>query len=281
MKKLSNSESCDGCHAPLGGLQGTEAHIVEEGVTCDVCHRIESAKPNRSQPGFSLREAHDIKYGPFCDANQRYFHKSECRPYFEQSSICGTCHVWYMKTASGAEIPVYTEFDDWKAQNLEKQCQDCHMPGTKRSAAVSEKVRDDVADHSFLGTDGSLRGSALDLHLFVNAKEDLVSASGSILNARAGHFLPAGMSGRQLVLRLCAKGAASEKICDESLFERKVVNKEGIRVPFFSAAKVAADTRLKARTKRSVKLNLTLNGAQQITIELVDRRFAPEVFEQM
>jgi Cytochrome c554 and c-prime len=281
IKKLSGSDACDGCHTPLKELSGAEQHIADEGVTCEVCHRIESAKPNRAAPGFTLREAHDVKFGPFCDANQRYFHKSECRPYFEQSSICGSCHLWHMKTPSGAEIPVYTEFDDWNALKSNKQCQDCHMPGTQRSAAVSEKIRENVPNHSFLGTDGSLRGSGIDLVLNISVKGDKVTAHGTIQNARAGHYLPAGMSGRQLILRLCAASPDKTKTCEELSFERKVVGNDGKRVPFFLAAKVAGDTRLKAKKTRAVELHLTHPGALRITVELVDRRFAPEVAAQM
>lgn len=280
LKQASRSDQCDRCHIPLRELPGTPPHIVSEGVTCEVCHRMEEPTPARDAPGVELRHTHDVKYGPFCDANQRYFHKSECRPYFESSALCGSCHLWYQSTNNKTKIPVYTEYEDYKALGLKKQCQDCHMPGSKGSAAVSEKIRESIANHSFLGEGGELRDSGLDVSIRVVAEERNVRATGTITNARAGHALPAGMAGRQLVLRLCAQPEDGVLKCGEVPFERKLVDATGKPVPFFSAVRVAADTRLRVKKPRSIDVSVDLDetaGSSLVRLELVDRQLSPEI----
>jgi hypothetical protein len=117
------------------------------------------------------------------------------------------------------------------------------MPGSKGSAAVSEKIRDSIATHSFMGEDGKLRGSALELKLDVQQTAGTLKATGTIRNAKAGHYLPAGMSGRQIVVRLCAANAAGQE-CVQALFERRLVDQFGKGAPFFRASRVERDTRL-------------------------------------
>lgn len=158
------------------------------------------------------------------------------------------------------------------------------MPGSKGSAAVSEKVRESIANHSFLGEGGDLRGSALDVKIRVVADERNVRAKGTITNARAGHALPAGMAGRQLVLRLCSESQNGASKCSEVSFERKLVDQAGQPAPFFSAVRVVADTRLRAKVPRPVDLAVDLGESEppsSVRLELVDRQLSPVIAEAL
>jgi hypothetical protein len=283
MREKSGSDACDGCHAPMRALSGADELSAREGVTCEVCHRIFEVTPSRAGPGFRLRKAHDVKYGPLCDTNEAYFHRTECLKLFDQSLHCAGCHLWYAKTPGGGEIPVYTEYEDWqKGPHAKKQCQRCHMPGDVAPIAVAERERKNVPHHGFMGRD-DLRGSGLELVAGVRGDGERVQVEATVKNVRAGHPLPAGMSGRQIVLRARATTgqAGGTEGSAEAIFERRLVDAAGKPAPFFRAERVLGDTRIAPRASRTEKLEIRAPEAGELVIELIARPIAPGLAREL
>jgi hypothetical protein len=277
MRADAASDACDGCHAPLGPLIAPQSPAADDGVSCEVCHRIEFAEVLETGPAFVLRREHDTKFGPLCDAKQPYFHRSECSPLFESATLCGSCHTWVRETLSGERVPVYTEYLDWAAGPARrKPCQSCHMPRDRASVATSEPERDGVPHHGFLGVQGTLRGSGVTVRAIVTGSGTTIRVSARVSNVRAGHFVPAGMSGRQLVLRARVISKEDSDVDRaEVVFERRLVDARGEEAPFYRAVRVGSDTRLAPRQSRTVTLELEATGAGRLELELVGRNLSP------
>ena len=278
MRDKTDATTCNRCHAPLAAIVSQGELSATEGVTCEVCHRIGEAKAERRGAGFELRRAHDVKYGPLCGANEAYFHKTECVPVYAKSLFCASCHLWWKPVPGGGEIPVYTEYEDWQKgpYGKTKQCQSCHMPGDTASLAVSEIERKGVPNHGFMGRD-DLRDTALTLEANVKGDGELIRVEATVGNARAGHPLPAGMSGHQLVLRALLRDGDEEVARAEAIFERQVVDDAGKPVAFFEATRVGEDTRILPKGKRTTRLELRGSAESKLSVELLRREIAPEV----
>ncbi len=283
MRADAASKACDGCHSPLGALIPEGSPAGKDGVSCEVCHRIESAEVRTQGPGFVLRKGHDVKFGPLCDAKQPYFHRAQCSPSFESATLCGSCHTWIRQSATGEPVPVYTEYLDWEASPLHrKPCQACHMPGVRASVATSEPEREGVPDHGFLGDGMNLRGTGVAVVATVTGSGATIRVAARVRNARAGHFLPAGMSGRQLVLRarsISEQGVELDR--KEVVFERRLVDERGEETPFYRAARVGSDSRLPPRHTRTVNVELAAPGAGRLELEWLGRRLSPELARRL
>ncbi len=278
MRKQANSPTCNRCHSPLEALVGADDLAAREGVSCETCHRMHEVRADPAGAGFELRREHDVKFGPLCDAKAPYFHKTECKPFFEQAELCGSCHLWEMPTANGT-IPVYTEYADWKASGYKSRpCQQCHMPGDTAKVAESEEERPNVPNHSFLGRERSLAGTGIEISARVQGTGATITVDATLTNKKAGHHLPAGMSGRQLILRVRAIDDDGKEIArKERIFERRLVDDRGRPVPFYEATRLDTDTRIGPKAKREEKLELKVPTAAKLLIALYRRAMGPEV----
>src|SRR5262249_38687798 len=138
--------------------------------------------------------------GPLCDAKDHYFHKMGCSPFFSESRMCAACHMW-----SQGKVPIFTEYTEWKEGPYadDTPCQAWHMPGTKAEVAVGSAARVDRTHHAFPGADGRLRGRALSGTLSSTTGADqALHVEVHVVNSGAGHYVPGGLPGRQIVLRV-------------------------------------------------------------------------------
>jgi hypothetical protein len=178
---------CVRCHFPAGVLMGRgradENGFYErdqEGVACDLCHRMEVPEPTVERrplsglvPGnaqFYIAPYAGTKTGTY-DTDVRIGHESEGSPLFTDSMICGTCHdvtdiLVEQKTMGGEPLgramPVERTYTEWSqsafARVMEegKSCQDCHMKtlDVAPTAVVSSMVPPDreVHDHHLVGS---------------------------------------------------------------------------------------------------------------------------------
>ena len=152
--------ACADCHAPgidgqLGGrdlLEATEL-AFDEGIHCDVCHKVESldvggapgvagwlAVHRPSEPGKSLLPQKPILFGPYHDVPNPLMGAVQ-RDHFREAEFCGGCHqleqevlvpgvVLDAERWPDGRLPIHTTFAEWSASllSLSVQCQDCHMP---------------------------------------------------------------------------------------------------------------------------------------------------------
>lgn len=280
LRKTSDA-SCDRCHEPLRTL-GTSAELARsEGVSCDVCHRIDRVTVRPGHADAPLHAAGNTKFGPRCDARSPYFHKTQCSPLFAESELCAACHLLSVPDANGELLPVHSEYSDWLKGPYPargKTCQSCHMlPGVTAELATGEPERDDVPDHGFWGRLGELRGTALRAHAQASWNRDAVVVKVNVENVGAGHFMPAGAPGRQIVLRATFLGASGDEIAvQERVFQRRLEDPEGNVGSLTTAARVKNDTRIGPLATRREVFELKAPDASAVRLVLA-RRSDPEL----
>ncbi len=296
MRTPQRAAECDRCHAPLRGRVATEDVVPDEGVTCDACHTMRDAQESRDGGAFDLRLHDNVKYGPLCDAKDHYFHKVGCSPMHGEARQCAACHMLYLPANDArAEIPVFTEFDEWRASTYGATglpCQDCHMPGTSGEVAVGASKRPLVSYHGFSGSpqthggDGGDAGAAkgpIAWQATARAEGDGIKVDVTLHNEGAAHALPTGMPGRRIVLRVSSQnkdGAVTAK--SEREFARVLVDASGTEVPFYEAVRVDHDSRLTANETRKETFDLAVDPqAGEVHIELLRREVGTAVRERL
>jgi hypothetical protein len=277
----AQGSGCERCHAPLELLKEPAAFASKEGVTCEVCHRIDQVELARPLARMELLKPHEVKIGPRCDVGNPYFHRTRCSPLFKQAELCGACHSLHQPVGTGEFLPIHTEYDDFKRTTYAAQgkvCQTCHMPGSRAEVAVGEGEREGVPDHGFLGEGGKLRGSALLGKARVTWRPGRTTVALELKNARAGHHVPAGSPGRQLVVAvtlLAEDGAEVGRA--ERVFERTLVDDAGTPKPFYAATRVGRDTRLKAGETKRETLDFTEPNVHEVRVTVAFRPASPDL----
>jgi hypothetical protein len=286
MQKLAGAVGCSRCHAPLELLNEPGDFAAREAVTCEVCHRIQSVDAKGNVPALDLLRPHEVKLGPRCDVDEPYFHRARCSPLFESPELCAACHHLYQPLGDGgAPLPVHTEYAEFKASRYAargKTCQSCHMPGVRAELATAERERDDVPDHGFLGHSGKLRGTSLKASAVVTWTAETASLRFSLTNARAGHAIPAGSPGRQLVVTVVARNEGGAELSrKEHAFERRLVDANGEPAPFFLATRVGADTRILPGETRRAVVEFEQPGIASLDVSVAFRNLDPVLAKRM
>jgi hypothetical protein len=270
-----NDATCDRCHAPLP----TEI-VRTEGVTCDVCHTLRDPVPSDDGAKFRLAIDDMVKYGPRCDLKDHYFHRMGCSPEHREAALCGTCHLW---RPNG--IPVFTEYEDWKAGPAGKAgqpCQDCHMPKERAAIATGSPVRTGVPHHGLLGLAKDLRGRALGLAVTVREDAGKLAVSITVKNTNAGHTVPSGLPEHRLIVRahLRDAGGADVEVQTRAL-GRVLVDATGAEVPFWRATQVGSDTRIAPGGSWQDTLVLPAASAGAVEVEVIYVAVSDAVAKQL
>lgn len=286
MRKQASDPSCERCHAPLVLLNEPPAFAAREAVSCEICHRIEGVTVAQPMSHMALLLAHETKLGPRCDPSKPYFHRASCSPLFKKPELCAACHQLFQPpVGGGALLPVHTEYSDFQKTQYAskgKSCQSCHMPGARAELAIGERERDDVPNHSFLGESGKLRGSALSAMASVSWKAARTEVALTVTNARAGHAIPAGSPGRELLIRVSAHDQNGQELeRQERAFGRRLLDADGRAAPFYLASRVGSDTRLLPRETRREVLTFTREGVRELRLTLAFRALEPELSQRL
>jgi len=279
MRAHAKDPGCDGCHAPLAPHLPAGDRVAAEGVTCEVCHNIKDVEVRRDGGQFELLLGENVKYGPLCDAEDHYFHKMGCSPLHQQSKMCAACHLYYRPLPGGGELPVLTEYDEWReGPSKGRACQTCHMPGTRDEVAEGAGERDGVSNHGLLGVTGELRQRALRGKATVRADGGKLRVEAEIKNVLAGHAVPTGLPEKRLIVRAVAKDAGGATVASaEHPFGRMLVDAQGRPAPFYKATKVASDDRIPAKGSRKVSLELAHPEGGALELEVVWRALDAEI----
>jgi hypothetical protein len=279
MRKTTRDTTCEACHSPLTAVLAPLDPVVPEGITCDVCHTIRDVTPGVPGQRFAMHLQDAVKYGPLCDAENHYFHRMGCSPLHEESRFCGACHQYRRITASGSDLPVYTEFDEWRSSPAAARgqtCQGCHMPTSWAPAAVGSPRKRLLPRHTWLGLNGRLRFRALRADAAIEVSADKIRVAVTMVNHGAGHSVPTGSPERRLILRtLLVDGQGTAHAEDARPYGRFLVDADGKPAPFFEASRVQRDNRLRAGEERIENLELPMNKAWRLRIEVLWRRCDP------
>lgn len=278
-----DASSCSPCHTPLQGRVEPGELAVDEGVTCEVCHGIKDVQVDTAGAAatviYSLGE--NVKRGPLCDAPDHYFHKMGCSPLHREARLCAGCHLWSATPPSGPPIPVFTEFAEWqKGPSAESgiSCQDCHMPGGLGEVARGSAPRPAVPNHNFMGGVRTFRDRAIALTLEVRDRGGALEVDATLVNHGAGHAVPAGLPGKQLILRVAALDVDKRETDHaEQIYARVLVDERGVEVPFPRARSLLTDRRIAAGERRREAFSLKAPAAGSLRVELLLRAISPEI----
>jgi hypothetical protein len=273
MRADVKATGCERCHAPLQGVVEPRDPVAREGVTCEVCHALRDVRADRAGAAYRLALAENVERGPLCDAKDHYFHKMGCAPEIGESQFCAACHLYWQQS-----LPVFTEYEEWRrgpyAGDLD--CQDCHMPDDIAEVAVGSPPRANVGHHGFLGREGRLRQKALTGRWSARLDGGVLRVEVKVKNSGAGHDVPGGLPGRQIVIRVRAlDGDGRELARAEHAYARVLTDEMGREVPFYRAVRVGADVRLPPKELRTEWFALDAAATARVRLEIVWRELSP------
>jgi tetratricopeptide (TPR) repeat protein/nitrate/TMAO reductase-like tetraheme cytochrome c subunit len=184
-KGVQFSRHCEGCHNPIALFSGDLSQgmpmkrpFEQEGITCAVCHSIESTDTTGTgsyvmrTPAVLIDDKGQPIARPVSDgeilAHIDWHKKAEMRPLLTKAEFCAACH----KASIPRELDDYkflrafTVYDEWQGASFTKQsplpfyrkdsisqCQTCHMPREPLPANAQEPGAKDgtFASHRWLG----------------------------------------------------------------------------------------------------------------------------------
>ena len=184
-KGVQYSRHCEGCHNPVALLSGDLSQgmpkkrpFEDEGLTCSVCHSIQSVDTTGTgsyvmgTPAVLVDENGAPITRPVSDAeilaNLDRHSKAVMRPFYHTAEFCSACH----KAAIPRSLDDYkwlrafTVYDEWQGASFTKQsplpfyrkdavstCQTCHMVReTLASGAIDPGAKDgQLVSHRWLG----------------------------------------------------------------------------------------------------------------------------------
>jgi len=283
MQKQAADPVCDGCHAPLATR--TSGPAGREGVSCDACHTLRAVTPGHARAEITLATDDMVRYGPLCDAKDHYFHRMGCSPLHTEAELCAACHLWRRPLAGGGWLPVFTEYADWKDGPYATegvQCQTCHMPGDEAEVAVGSPPRPAVPHHGFLGRDGGLRKTALTLTVTLSREGGDFVLETLLANVGAGHFVPAGLPERRILLTILALSGDKQATTTMTYkYGRVLTDDAGKEVPFYLATKQGKDSRIPPRgsIKDVVRFppDAGIDRGSEILIRVLERPLSEEM----
>ncbi len=241
---------CVKCHAPMAvelglttdGLNLDELDQAYKGVTCYVCHSVQSVEGTHNNP--LVLASDGVLRGGFADATSNGFHRTAYSPYLdgdavaESSKMCGACHD--IVTPAGVAIErTYAEYIDSVFHKPKNEgglsCSGCHM--FQRTDVVADfpgvPLRD-RHEHLFNGFDLALtpwpdielqraaierdsEGSIFP-RLCVNPGAGGIEADYILDNIGAGHNITSGAAAdRRMWVELIAYDAAGEIIASSGV----------------------------------------------------------------
>lgn len=214
----SSEGNCTACHIPIAFMEtafNTDPINVQpeamEGITCDFCHKINSALFDESGglPGvlsynFTRPEnGQQIFYGPLDDV---FPGDDSYHPLYGESLYCAPCHhgqFW--------NVLAYSEFQEWAESSYAEKgihCQHCHMKpdGIMTRFADEDKggiLRNpsSLASHVNFGIkDDKFMRDSISLEIQISQEEGRLKVSTHVKNIDAGHHYPTGNPMRHLIL---------------------------------------------------------------------------------
>ena len=151
----NESRFCAGCHDPLLLMSGDidravapENELAYAGITCLVCHSIESTRPD-GNASFSLTDRTVLLPDPAIPEEIEAHRARLTMKPLRTAALCGSCHRSFSGPSIGNEnhLPGIDDLGDWASSAFagavqdqltsvdESSCQDCHMAPVPASDA--------------------------------------------------------------------------------------------------------------------------------------------------
>lgn len=247
----STNGNCAFCHAPAAITnQQLEVNpfaqplfgVVQEGVTCDICHKVLSVElsdagyPYETRPGVLsfefLRppEFPQFYIGPLTGVNGDQSNvKTTCSSIFSQSEFCAACHYGRFY-----DVLIYGSYREWRESAYGNRnaatyqtCQDCHMSpshgivtdstSSQRQACSAQNVSAQNFDHNMMNF-GRDEETQRDIPLMIKAaatidaefeydpsNKNWFTVIAKVASKDVGHRFPTDSPLRHLILVVEAK----------------------------------------------------------------------------
>jgi len=184
-KGVQFSRHCEGCHNPIALFSGDLSQgmpkkrpFEEEGVTCAVCHSIQSTDTTgtgsyvMTTPAVLVDENGAPITRPVTDseilAHLDRHKQAEMRPLLKTAEFCAACHKAAIpRTLDDYKfLRAFTVYDEWQGASFTKQsplpfyrkdtvstCQTCHMPREPLATGAQDAGAKDgtLVSHRWLG----------------------------------------------------------------------------------------------------------------------------------
>jgi len=246
-----------------------KASHIKNGISCYVCHNVDSIKPKNSPTDVGYKIIDFIKtetiVGPFNDANERAasWHSSEARPFFTQGNdLCLVCH---QGQANSNALALYNTGSEYaQSPNHNRRCVECHMSSLSNTILAAETepekaINRNTREHLFAGVRNNPE-------LFKGAITATLDKENSTLNIKneIPHDLPSGFSGRSMVMSVIYDNGSQQSF----ELRAKFVDKENSDTLAYVAERLVSDTRLLGGEERKFELEIP-NNAKKITVKIV------------
>ncbi len=234
----SPASECASCHQPVVWAKDpfvalappdSDDYDVDEGVSCDVCHKIASVDESRmSFPGLHPETVRltrpgpgwTVLYGVLGDVD--FYQEAEMRASYQpqlRAVVCGTCHQDRNDPDHDGDFEdedgvlseaTYQEWLESPYADPESErhatCVDCHMPPTTEPDACSalfpglSRPEGEIRAHRFEGTTPAMLENAVTLALDARLDGDRIAVDVTVTNDQTGHHVPTGVTIRNVVL---------------------------------------------------------------------------------
>jgi hypothetical protein len=252
------SRTCLRCHAPLSDInkdRELSQKVTWEGVNCDVCHGLASVEMTPSGPRQTFQIG-DVKRGPIQDAASGA-HEVAYSELHTTSLVCAGCHEF----VNGEGTPILTTYSEWensRAAESGKNCQECHMGRTKANVVdprIARVAESQVNIHEVPGGHSlDQLHKALTVAMDSRREGDTLAIDVRMTNAGAGHAVPTGMPGRRVILemRVLANGETLE---ETRTYGKFFLDADGRRITddsryFTKGVRLESDSRIQPDERR-------------------------------
>ncbi len=264
------ARSCLPCHAPASAVTGDYAvaqAITHEGVTCISCHESADSRtaPNK-RPDFLRGDAKRPIVPPQqTGAPGGAGHDG----YFARTRPCADCHDFENRR----KVRVATTFSEWNASPAAangESCQKCHMPFVAGRTA-NKGGHEEMHGHSFAANLETIHG-AVTAEITGVAVGNGVTASITLRNIKAGHYVPTGSTARTLILEVRLINAAGDVLeTQKRIYRKSLADKDGNEILSYGdavlhAASVTADNRLAPGETRVETIVFTTTPSENATV---------------
>jgi tetratricopeptide (TPR) repeat protein len=209
------SRFCAGCHDPLllvsGDIDGEvtpENDLAYAGITCLVCHSVESTRPE-GNASFTLTDEPVLIPDP-ADPGQIEAHRARLTlPPLRTAALCGSCHRSFSGPAIGNvhHLPGIDDFGEWASSAFgggvqdsltsteEASCQSCHMGAERASDAEMAGTHDGMIRSHRWSASHSALAAQLSAEDHVRQIEDELEGAvtvdiGAVVAGRRRYVLP-------------------------------------------------------------------------------------------
>ncbi|MBI3794156.1 MAG: hypothetical protein HY280_05455 [Nitrospinae bacterium] len=273
--KGAAAKECLECHAPTTISTkdyDIKLDVTREGVTCDFCHSIPEANPEKN-PSFKLSpgrvkitagkpsktEGHDVAFSED----------------FATSRLCAVCHDFSNKKGIHTEATYF----EWKNSEYAKngtECQNCHMMEIEAIATDKGGEGRRPHDHSFEYGVASPADAVTATVDYAVAEGGGLTAGVTVQNKNAGHYTPTGTPARGLVLEVSTTDGNGKIIeTKKVVFSKEVLGADGREAEscadsYLNGCKAGRDNRLAPGETRHVAFSFSekVKNAADVTARL-------------